>query len=186
MELFEYLVVMVSIVLGLGVTQALRGLGKISRSPRPFLPVTIWTILLFYLHVQVWWGMWDLVGVASWNQFSFYLVIAIPCSLFAAVELLVPLSSGDDTDWEAHYFTVRNLFLGMICTISILAMMTTYYLIDVPLIHPYRIVQLTMTVTVILGFFTRSRNAHIWISSVYLGVLLVGQILFRFAPGLNS
>ena len=186
MDLFEYLVVMVSIVLGLGVTQVLRGLGKVVRSHSRFPPVIIWAILLFYLHVQVWWGMWDLSEVTSWNMFSFYLVIAIPCSMFAAVELLLPLNSGDHTDWEAHFFTVRNWFLGAICLFSIVAIMTTYYLGNVPLTHPYRIIQLTVTVTAIAGFFTRSGKAHIWIGSIYFGVLLIGQILFRLNPGLSS
>lgn len=35
MEIFEYLMVMVAIILGLGVTQILRGLSKIARSEHP-------------------------------------------------------------------------------------------------------------------------------------------------------
>ena len=103
MDLFEYLVVMVSIVLGLSVTQVLRGLGKVVRNQSRFPPIIIWAIVLFYIHIQVWWGLWDLSNITSWNMFSFYLLIAIPCSMFAAVELLLPLSSDADTDWEAHF-----------------------------------------------------------------------------------
>ena len=186
MDLFEYLMVMVSIVLGLGVTQALRGLGKLARSPSSFLPMTIWAITLFYLHIQVWWGLWDLANVESWNQLSFFLVIALPCSLFAAIELLMPLGSEADTDWESHYFDVRNWFLGAVCMFSIVAVLTSYILNDVPLTHPYRIVQGIVTVAAIIGFFTQSKIAHTWISSIYLGVLLTGQILFRLAPGLSQ
>ncbi len=60
--------VMVSIVLGLGVTQALRGFSKIARSSSTFLPLTIWATTLFYLHIQVWWALWDLTAVGTWNQ----------------------------------------------------------------------------------------------------------------------
>ncbi len=83
--------VMVSIVLGLGVTQALRGFSKIARSSTGFLPLTIWATTLFYLHIQVWWALWDLTAVETWNQLYFSLIILVPCSLFGATELLLPL-----------------------------------------------------------------------------------------------
>ena len=89
-------------------------------------------------------------------------------------------------DWESHYFKVRNWFLGAICTFAIVAILTTYYLNDVPLTHPYRIVQGLILTVAITGFFTQNRRAHIWISSVYLGILLTCQILFRLTPGLSS
>jgi hypothetical protein len=130
--------------------------------------------------------MWDLASVTSWNMFSFYLLIAIPCSMFAAVELLLPLSSSDDTDWETHFFQVRNWFFGVVCLFSIIASMTTYFLNNLPLTHPYRIIQVTVTGIAITGFFTRSRKVHIWISFIYLAVLVVGQTLFRLTPGLSS
>ena len=186
MDLFEYLVVMVSIVLGLSVTQVLRGLGKVVRNQSRFPPIIIWAIVLFYIHIQVWWGLWDLSNITSWNMFSFYLLIAIPCSMFAAVELLLPLSSDANTDWEAHFFQVRNWFFGAVCLFSIIAAMTTYFLNNVPLTHPYRIIQVTVTATAIAGFFTRSTRAHTWISSIYLAVLVIGQTLFRLNPGLSA
>ncbi len=47
MDHFEYLMVMVSIILGLGTTQTLRGLSKMARSPTRFLPATLWVIGLY-------------------------------------------------------------------------------------------------------------------------------------------
>ena len=44
MEIFEYLMVMVAIILGIGVTQALRGLSKIACGSKPFVAVTIWGV----------------------------------------------------------------------------------------------------------------------------------------------
>ena len=183
---YEYLMVMVSIILGLGATQALRGLSKIARSPTRFLPATLWVTGLFYLHIQVWWGFWDMADVPSWTQLSYYLIIFLPCSLFAATELLVPIGAGADTDWEAHFQSVQTWFLGSLITFQIVAILASYLLMGVPLTHPYRILQGAIVLTSALGLFTASTRVHSWIAATFLVLLLTGQVLFRLTPGLNS
>ncbi len=49
MEIFEYVMVMVSIILGLGVTQILRGLSTVARGEHPSSIVTTWAELLLPL-----------------------------------------------------------------------------------------------------------------------------------------
>ena len=81
MSIFEYLMVMVSIILGLSITQVLRGLSKIARSPRRSVAVTLYGVFLFALHVQTWWALWDLSDVPEWNFVFFLLLISIPSVL---------------------------------------------------------------------------------------------------------
>ena len=186
MGLFEYLMVMVSIILGLGVTQALRGFGKIARSKSNYLPLTLWCVILFYLHIQVWWSLWDLSSVDAWNQLGFAMIIAIPCSLFAATELLMPMGSSPDTDWQAHFHSVRKWLMAVVCLFGLLAMMETYVFLDLPLTHPYRIIQGIVITASTIGIFVTSTKTHIALSTTYLGTLLLGQLLFRLNPGLGT
>ncbi len=186
MDIFEYLMVMVSIVLGLGVTQTLRGFSNIARGSKTFLPLTIWATTLFYLHIQVWWALWDLTAVGAWNHFYFSLLISIPCGLFVATEFLLPLGSSPDTDWQSHFFSVRKWFLGVICIFTVLATVESHILVDVSLTHPYRIVQLIVLAAAATGFLAKSAKYHLWISVIYLGTLLAGQVWFRFQPGLSQ
>ncbi len=186
MSHFEYLMVMVSIILGLGATQALRGLSKLAQSSQPFAPVALWSITLFYLHVQVWWGYWDMVGVTDWTQLSYYLIVFLPCSLFAAIELLVPIGAGAQTDWRTHFFNVRPWFFGTVVAFQALATVTTYIVIEVPLTHPYRIVQVTTILLATGGLFAKSVRAHIWIAAAFMAVTLTGQVLFRLNPWLSG
>jgi hypothetical protein len=183
---YEYLMVMVSIILGLGATQALRGLSKIARSHSRFLPATLWVTGLFYLHIQVWWGFWDMASVPSWTQLSYYLIIFLPCSLFAATELLVPIGAGADTDWKAHFFSVQKWFLGALITFQLVAILANHVLMGVPLTHPYRILQGTIALVMTVGLFTASVRVHAWIAGTFLALLLIGQVLFRLTPGLSS
>jgi hypothetical protein len=185
LDIFEYLMVVVSIVLGLGVTQTLRGFSKIAQSSRTFLPLTMWTAVLFYLYLQVWWALWDLHAVDVWNQFYFYLLVAIPCSLFAATELLLPLASNAKTDWQSHFFSVQKWFFGVFFAFSVIAILESYVLLDVSFTHPYRLVQVALSAIVAAGFFANNTKTHVWLSAIYLFGLLIGQVLFRFLPGLS-
>ncbi|MFN2166059.1 MAG: hypothetical protein ACK2U9_07330 [Anaerolineae bacterium] len=186
MSLFEYLMVMVAIVLGLSVTQLLRGLSKIARGHQPFLPLIAWVVALFYMHIQVWWGFWDFSMVDEWTQFGFTFIIVIPCMLFAATELLVPLGSGPETNWREHFISVRVWFYAVLTTFGVVALLASRVMLDVPLNHPYRVVQTLATLSVAAGLFLRKPEAHTWICLVYLGVLITGQVLFRLFPGLGG
>ena len=156
MTIFEYLMVLVSIILGLGMTQALSGLSKIARSDAPYLPLTLWAALLVYLYVQVWWALWDLHAVESWNQGYFTFVVLVPCSMFAATELLMPMGTTADTDWRAHYFKVRRWFFAMMLVFTFLATIESRVLLGVPLMHPYRIMQVLMLALQVVGFTSAS------------------------------
>jgi hypothetical protein len=177
--------VMVSIVLGLGATQVLRGFSKIAQSSRSFLPLTMWAAVLFLIYLQVWWALWDLNAVGTWNQFYFYLLVAIPCTLFAATELLLPLASDANADWKSHFFNVRKWFFGVLFVFSVIATLETYIFLNVPLTHPYRVMQVVLAGVVMTGFFVKSARTHVWLGVIYFCGLLVGQVVFRFLPGLT-
>jgi hypothetical protein len=185
MSLFEYLMVMVSIMLGLRATQILRGFSKIAQSPQAFLPLTMWAAVLFYIYLQFWWALWDLNTVQVWNQLQFYFLVALPCTLFAATELLLPLGSSANTDWKGHFLSVQKWFFGVFFVFIVLSAMHTYVFLDVPLTHPYRAIQGIAVGILIAGYFAKQARTHVWLSSSLFGLVLISQIMFRFLPGLD-
>ena len=186
MDIFEYLMVMVAIILGLGVTQILRGLSKIARSEQPSSIVATWATLLFILHVQLWWAFWDLGQVEQWTQAYFILLIAIPCSLFAMTELLLPMGIAPETDWQAHFFSVRVWYFRLFLFFVVLATLNTWVFLDTPLTHPYRFMQLLQMGLALVGLNTTSLRTHRWLPALSIVALLVGQAMFRLLPGLGS
>lgn len=63
MDAFNYLSVMVSIVLGLGLTQLFAGIGnlvQIRRRVKLYWLHTFWVLLLIGLHLHMWWSLWAL------------------------------------------------------------------------------------------------------------------------------
>ena len=185
MTIFEYLMVLVSIILGLGMTQALRGLSKIARSDAPYRALTLWVIVLIYLYMQVWWALWDLNEIAVWTQVYFSLIVFIPCAMFAATELLVPMGTTSETDWQAHFFKVRGWFFAAMLVFTVLATLETRILLGVPLTHPYRLMQVSVMVLEIIGFVTSNPRVHAWLPALVIAILFAGQAFFRLLPGLG-
>jgi hypothetical protein len=185
MSMFEYLMVLVSIVMGLGITQVLRGLSKIARSRSAYSVLTLWALLLFYLHVQSWWALWDLNEVATWNQLYFTMIVLIPCSLFGATELLLPMGATPETDWRTHFFSVRRWFFVLMITFSVMTALWTHILLGVPMSHPYRLTQLAIFTLLAIGLVSGNSRIQPWLAGGTLGALVSGQILFRLLPGLS-
>ena len=116
----------------------------------------------------------------------FFMLAAIPCTLFAATELLLPLASSAGTDWQSHLFSVRNWFFGVLFVFSVIATLETYVFLNVSLTHPYRVMQVALAGVVVTGFFVNNARTHVWLSVINFCGLLVGQVLFRFLPGLSQ
>jgi hypothetical protein len=184
MSIFEYLMVMVSIILGLSITQVLRGLSKIARSSQRSGVVVTYGVFLFALHVQTWWALWDLSAVPEWNFVFFLMLISLPSVLFATSELLFPMATTAETNWQAHYASVRKWFLSVLAFWTVLAVLETRIFLGVPLTHPYRIVQLSILGLIIAGLLLPARQAQNWIAGSILSLLIIGQLIFRLLPGL--
>jgi hypothetical protein len=129
---------------------------------------------------------WDLNAVATWNQGYFFLVALIPCVMFGATELLLPMGIKTGTDWRAHFFKVRRWFFAMMILFTSLAMLQTRVLLDVPLTHPYRAIQVSILSLEVLGFAVVAARVHRWLPIFTIAFILVGQALFRLLPGLAA
>jgi hypothetical protein len=147
--------------------------------------VTLWAVTLFYLYIQNWWAFWDLKAVTDWNQLNFTLIVLLPCAMFGATELLLPMAASPDTDWRAHFLKVRRWFFTMMLAFATLAILESRFMLGVPFTHPYRIMQATVVSLLLVGLFCRSQRLQPWVAGGVLGTLLVGQVLFRMLPGLN-
>jgi hypothetical protein len=118
MDAFSYLSVLISIILGLGVTHLLSGVGRIiERRDRvaPYWPAFVWAAVLFILHVQTWWVMFGLRAYQGWTFGAFLVVLVQPAVLYLLAVLVFPPGVGDDApvDMRANYFRQAPWFFGL-------------------------------------------------------------------------
>jgi len=117
MGVFEYLGVLLSVILGLGVTHILAGLSKIvhhRKTVRLSWVHTLWTLNVLIYIVIIWWGMFWWSGQQDWSFFEFLLLILYAIVLFFAASLLFPWDLTEDFDFEAHFFETRPWFFSVL------------------------------------------------------------------------
>jgi len=123
---FEYLSVLVSIVIGLGISHLLSGAARLiqlRRRTRMYLPTLLWTGILFLLNVQIWWVAFDRRRTEDWNFFEFLLYLLIPVGAVVLSYLVLPeLGDEDEVDLRASYFENRGWFFGIFAAIPVVSL----------------------------------------------------------------
>ena len=106
MDAFSYLSVLISIVLGLGITQLLSGMARwvAGRAEvRLYAPAVCWAFTLLLIHVQTWWTMFPLRLHKDWTFLQFAVVLLQPSILYLLAALALPTAAG--ADMKAKIFT---------------------------------------------------------------------------------
>lgn len=115
---FEYLSVLISIVLGLGITHLLSGFGRwleLRDRFRPFGPSLAWAVFLLLVHFQTWWTMFGYSGYQAWDFLQFSVVLFQPILLFLLATLVFPSGDAPTRDLRENFFHQRPWFFGLLC-----------------------------------------------------------------------
>ena len=115
MNAFEYLSVLISIILALGMTRVLGGVGEMlqARSRRQIYWVhAIWIVNLFLYLVVPWWIFYRWRNQQPWTFFLFVFVLISPTILYLASLLLFPREGDVDlaVDYKTHYYANHRAF----------------------------------------------------------------------------
>jgi hypothetical protein len=117
MDEFGYLSVLLSIILGLAITQILQGFRGLLLSRdrvRPYWPAVAWAMLLLVIYVQTWWAMFGLRSHHDWTFGAFAIVLLQTIVLYMLAGLVLPDFIGDQpVDLRAHYYTHHSWFFSL-------------------------------------------------------------------------
>jgi hypothetical protein len=124
MDEFSYLSVLLSVILGLAVTQILKGFRGLvlSRAQiRVYWPVVAWAFLWLLACVQSWWAMFGMRGINNWTFEQFSVVLLQTVLTYMVAGLIFPdLFGSEPIDLKANFYAHRRWFfllaLGVIVT----------------------------------------------------------------------
>lgn len=120
---FNYLAVVTSIILGLGISHLLTGCARLIQA-RDLIPISwfyvSWLALLFPLYIMYWWAFWDFRKQVRWSFLSFFFLITGPIGLYLITALLLPeINERTSVNLIEHYLNVRNWFFGLFSMLQV-------------------------------------------------------------------
>jgi hypothetical protein len=130
MDAFNYLSVLLSIILGLAITQILKGVRGIALARSrviPYWPTFVLAVLLFFMNVQSWWAMFGLREVRVWTFPMFAVVLLQTTSQYLLAALVLPDFFGEETvDLRAHYYAHHRLFFSVFVAMLLISLAKSF------------------------------------------------------------
>ncbi len=116
MALFEFLMVLISVVIGLGLTEILTGGANLLRerdSVRFHWIHVLFQFGVFFALLQQWWESWDWVGLEEISFIAVLTLLASPVFLYLIAHLLFP-NPAKNADLESYYYRQASLLWGLV------------------------------------------------------------------------
>lgn len=114
MDLFEYILIMTSVIFAVAAGRLLMGLGRWVQSTariRSYVPHSVWVAIVFLMIFANWWANWEFRSIV-WTLPTYAYMVVSPTALFFACGLLMPQSfEPEEVDVKQHFLRVRRPFL---------------------------------------------------------------------------
>ena len=165
MSQFEYVAVLISIIVGLALTQILRGVGRMVTTidgPRPYWVHLVWTLYFFLLTVVFWWWEFQL-EVVEWSLWLYLVVIVYATLLFFVSLVIQPTTVDHITSYKEYYFANRRWIFSLLIAVWVwdfvdtLSKGTAHFL---GLGTEYLIFNLTQSIAAAVAIVTANERYH--------------------------
>jgi hypothetical protein len=175
MSSFEYVMVLVSIILGLGITTLLSGAVRVLQAGSGMkmgLLHSLWVMQLLVAQVNLWASRWTGEGRGVWSGTVLFLFLLMPIIYYALADLLFP-EAGDTVELTDYFLDNRRAFFGLLVLASIGGAIgpSIFYQTD----RTPAVVLLGLIPGHVFFAFSRNRRLH---------VAWAGFVLFVYAVGL--
>lgn len=192
MSAFEYAMVLISIVVGLGITHILSSLGAAvhrlrghGKALRLELNYLVWIAFIFGWLIQFWWWEFKWTTLDADVDFALYgFLVLYAVALFLLVVILVPhrLSVVDDS-WE-YFLSIRPWFFGGLLVLNVIDLVDTFMKgWDWGLRESYTWYWPTVTVCAVIGLLTTRRQVHLAMGLILLAWSHVLTVYEQFVLG---
>jgi hypothetical protein len=172
---FEYITVLISIVLGLGITQIVTGVADIIHQwsrVKLYWPHLLWIVFVFFLHVQEWWWFYELREHRTWELPMFLFVLLYPINLFILARILFPSATETGNMKEFYFGNYRKFFL-LFAILALLAVLD-----DVSIQHYALIDEIPQIALLVMSVaITLRRITNEVVHKVLAGVIMVVIVL---------
>lgn len=185
MDAFEYLSVLISIVLGLALTQLLTSAGRLVQARarvRSYWPALVWMGTLLVILVQTWWAIFGFREEPSWNVGEFALILAHPILLYFMTVLVLPDAEVEGRiDLQANYYAQTPWFFTALAGVIVLSLLRPVVFDGRLPLDADRLAQLAFLAIAVAAALTRDRRFHAALAATAPAgmALYVGALFFQ-------
>ena len=164
MDEFSYLSVLISVILGLAVTQILQGFRGLLLSRariQVYWPVIGWAFLSLLVCFQHWWSMFGMRGRHDWTFFQFAIVLLNAILIYMMTGLVFPDFIGEEEiDLKENFYAHRGWLLSLAFA-AIVVSVCKDVVLDGRLPRPTNLTfHAIFGVTLLVGAFTARERYH--------------------------
>lgn len=179
MGLFEFLMILISVVIGLGLTEILTGWANLLRARnqvRFYWIHLLFQIGVFFALLQQWWEFWEMEGVGEISFLAVLVVLASPILLFLIAHLLFPTQS-EGADLEDYYYRQASLLWALVIAGTLEGTFLEPLVFGYPVLHPANLSGIPMVAFCLVLAVSKNRRAHAILVPVIILTVLLDTIL---------
>jgi hypothetical protein len=183
MKPFDYLTVLISIVLGLAITNVLTRLALVMQSRDRvsfYWPPIAWALWIFFICIQHWWAQWTWQYAPEPTFGGFCLQLMTPVLLFLVGALALPDREEDGKlDLQGWYFYNRKWFFGLLFLIPLVSILEEIVrsgsmrsLVNLAFL-------IAFSVVAAISYFITSRRAGEWVTAQAMVMTIAYVVLLN-------
>lgn len=177
MSLFEYVAVMMSVVLALAVTRILVFLGTIA-TPKSRLKISwlhlAWVILIFSTLVLAWQTIWSLRDQPTFHVTQVVMMLCATSLIFIAARILIPEEPAERRlDLRQHYFEVRVPFFLVLAVLWLFPLAGMAIFRNFSVWSPEVLCRVAWLAFAVVGIAVRHPAVHWLLAGAWFAVLFV-------------
>ena len=182
MEVFNYVMVLASVIIGLGITHLLQGVAGIVQHPgreKIYWVHLAWVAAIFLRIIFWWWFEFRLSQVGQWTFGLYFFVLAYAFVNYLTCALLFPRDLADYDGFEDYFYSRRKWFFGVnLAGIGVDVADTLLKGVEHfrSLGPSYPIIMATLATLFAIGMLTRDKRFHGGFAILTLAYLLVYPI----------
>ena len=117
MDMFNYVMVLASVIIGLGITHLLQGIGGIVQQPtreKTYWVHLLWVAAIFLRAIFWWWFEFRLSKIAEWTFTLYVFVLGYAVLIYLWCALLFPRDLAGYDGFKDYYYSRRRWFFGLL------------------------------------------------------------------------
>lgn len=179
---YQHVAVVMSIVLGLAVTQLLKGVAQIYRArnrARPYWLHSAWIAVLLVFSLLVWWTYWNYRGIEDWTFLRFVVYLSPMISFYYLTAIVIPDSSEPVTSLRDYYFASRAGFFGALALYGLLAGLSAVAVRGLALMDPSNLFRVAVIALSLVAMRSSSARVHAAVLGICATLMLVFILFFQ-------